>query len=449
MGTLFDSQLFGGLYATAPVRECFTSTAMLQGWLDAEVALAQAQGEFGIIPAESAEVIAKQAKAENFDLQEMLEGIQATGHPLVPAVRMLVESCGPEHGKWVHWGATTQDIIDTGLLLQLQRALPFLAADLEVSIAEAAALIPAHKRSMMAGRTHFQHAIPIPFSQKLVIWVDELMRAHERFTQAVEKVAVASLAGAAGTLATLPEEGSRVRTRFAEILGLNDPVVPWHTSRDRVRDLAFALDQIATAAERIGGEVIRMQSTELSELREPAAPQHVGSSTMPQKRNPFTSELMCMNARLVHGTVSAIASNGAHSYERDMVNWSMEWFTIPSVVMLASGVLSKLNVVTSGLEVNVDRMRDNLATSEPLIMSEAIMMTLASEIGHEEAHEIVHQAAALGNVTTEEFLRAIYEHSDQKGVDRALIENAIEPSTYIGLVDDYIAHVERRVGDFV
>lgn len=443
MLTQFNSMLFGQIYTTDEVRECFGDHAMVQGWLDAEAALAQAQADLGIIPAASARAIRAAAHAADLDFTTMVEGIQNTGHPLVPTIRLLVERCGPEHGRWVHWGATTQDIIDTGMVLQLRRALPLVEEDLRRAHGELMRLVHDHQGTLMAGRTHLQHAVPLTFGQKLVIWADELTRALDRLGRARSQVGVVSLGGAVGTLASLGDDGSAVRSRLAEILSLDDPVVPWHTSRDRLRTLAFALGEVATSAERIGREIIHMQSTEVSELREPAAPEHVGSSTMPQKRNPFTSELMCMNARLAHGLAAMLAGNGAHVHERDMVNWSLEWFTLPSLVMVTSGVASKLRAVLTDLEVDESAMRRNLAATGPLIMSEAIMMSLARAVGHEDAHAIVHAAAGLGAATEEEFWDIIEQRHVARGLDPATVTRALDPAGHLGLTEEYVRHLTR------
>lgn len=448
MGTVFDSTLFGHLFTNEAVREAFGERAQVQGWLDVEAALAQAQAELGVIPEAAARVIREKANADLFDFDALRQGITDTGHPIVPMIRQLVDLCG-EHGGWVHWGTTTQDIMDTGLVLQLRVALGPIQRELDSAVAALTALAPAHARTMMVGRTHAQHAIPIPFGHKVAVWADELLRARTRLERAASEALVASLAGAAGTLATLPETGSQVRKRFCEILGLGDTVVPWHTSRDRLRDLLFALDHIATASERIGAEIVRMQSTEVAELAEPPAAQHIGSSTMPQKRNPFAAELMYVDAKLIHSLVAGVMSNSAHAYERDMMSWAMEWFAIPSVVMLTSGTTDKLAFILSGIEVSTDQMRRNLASAEPEIMAEAIMMELAADIGHENAHALVHSAVT-GATEDQTMLEVLLANDTITGEVAQRLTAAADPSNYRGLVDEYIAHVtdnsERTAG---
>ncbi|MDI2099087.1 class-II fumarase/aspartase family protein [Ruicaihuangia caeni] len=442
MPTTFESGLFGHLWTDPTVRDCFEDRAQVQGWLRAEAALAQAQGELGIIPSEAAAEIASKCDVDLFDFDAMREGILATGHPIVPMIRQLVELCG-EHGAWVHWGTTTQDIMDTGLILQIRDALATIKSQLDSAVTSAVELAQRHATTTMAGRTHAQHAIPIPFGHKLAVWADELLRARDRL-HTIEKQSLAgSLAGAAGTFATLGTDGSAVRKRYCELLGLVDTVVPWHTNRDRLRDLLFALDHIATAGERIGAEIVRMQSTELGEAAEPAAPQHIGSSTMPQKRNPFTSELMYVDAKLVHSLVSGLMSNSIHAYERDMMSWAQEWFAVPSIVMLTSGVTSKLALVLEGLYVSPERMREVLAMSQPEIMSEPIMMSLAHHLGHEVAHNLVH-AAAKNGTPERPMLDILRDDLQAHGVDEQVLDVAASPENYRGLTDEYIANVRDR-----
>ena len=444
MATIFDSQLFGHLFTSDEVRSLFSEAQLVSGWLLAEAALAEAQAQVGIIPEEAAVRIRQEAKVENFDFEAMREGIVATGHPIVPMIRQLVEICG-EHGRWVHWGATTQDIMDTGLVLQLRAAMKPILADLDRAVHSVSALAQDHAQTVMAGRTHAQHAVPISFGHKLAVWADELLRSRQRLVEAARSAEVGQLAGAAGTLATLPETGSDVRRRYCAILGLADPVVPWHTSRDRLRDLMFAFDHVAAAAERISAEIVRMQATELAEIAEPAAPKHVGSSTMPQKRNPFTSEVTYASAKILHSLVGSMMSNTTHAFERDMMSWAGEWFTIPSIVMLASGITEKLAFVVSDLFVDPARMRRNLAMTEPAIMAESLMMALAKDIGHENAHTLLHDAIEEAGPDGD-LVQILKQKCNEKGYDVEWIDAAADPTNYRGLADEAIEFVVTNAG---
>ena len=277
----------------------------------------------------------------------------------MPLIRALVERCG-EAGAYVHWGATTQDIIDTGAMLQVRAATRLIRDDVAAAAAAAERLASRHRDDPMPGRTHGQHAVPIAFGQKAASWADELQRCVARLDRLADEVACVQLGGAAGSLAALGDDAAAVRARFAANLGLPEPAVAWHAARDRIREIAHVLSQIAAAGERIAAEVVRLQATEVAELREPAAAGHVGSSTMPQKRNPMTSEYLIASARLVHASTSVLNQSGAHAGERDMGLWAVEWIALPEALILTAGAASKLAWILQGLEVDTARMRVNL-----------------------------------------------------------------------------------------
>ncbi len=433
MSTTLDCELLRDLWGSADVRAVFDSRALAQAWLDVERALAQAEAEVGVVPEAAAERIAREADADLYDLDVLREGLAESQHPLVPLVRALAERCG-EHGGWVHWGVTTQDVIDTALVLQSRAALEPIRHDLSRSRAAAARLAAAHRDTPMAGRTHGQHAVPITFGLKAASWADELGRAVHRLDGAARASCVGQLAGAAGTLASLGADAEAVRSRFCRILELEEPVVPWHVARDRLRDLAHALDEIAAAAERIALEIVRLQSTEIAEASEPLAPGHVGSSTMPQKRNPMVSEYVAASARLLRASTSALTASAAHAHERDMAAWAVEWLALPQALILAGGIVEKLASILEGVTVSSQRMGENLALTRGQIMAEAVMMAIAGRIGHERAHELVSEASTrataegrgLGDV-----LRLDREVTDLLAPEE--ISRLLEPESYLGI----------------
>jgi 3-carboxy-cis,cis-muconate cycloisomerase len=380
------------LFGTAAVRKVLDSEALVQGWLDAEAALAWAEADVGVIPAAAAERIADEADAANFDLDQLRDGIAESQHPLVPLIRALAERCG-EAGRYVHWGVTTQDIIDTGLMLQARAAIAVIRGDLIVALRAAERLARDHAADPMPGRTHGQHAVPIAFGLKAGSWADELGRCLKRLDGLATDVLCAQMGGAAGSLAALGADAEAVQSRFAARVGLPQAPVSWHAARDRIRELAHALGQIASAAERIASDVVRLQSTEVAEVAEPATEGHVGSSTMPQKRNPMTSEYLIASARLVHAATAALDFSSAHAGERDMGMWAVEWVAVPQALILTGGVAAKLAWVLAGLELDTARMRANLEVTRGAIMAEAVMMAFAHRWGHEQAHRIVAEAS--------------------------------------------------------
>ena len=431
MPTTLDCLVLRDLYGTPQIRAALDSRALVQGWLDAESALAQAQAEIGVIPAWAAKRIAEEADATLFDLDALRDGIADSQHPLVPLIRALVERCD-EAGSYVHWGATTQDIMDTGMVLQARAALDLIRDDLDRAIEASRALAATHRGDPMAGRTHGQHAVPISFGHKVESWVDELGRARGRL-DAAGKALCAQLAGAGGTLAALGADAAAVRRAYAERLGLPEAPVGWHVARDRVRDLSHALAQLAAASERVAGEVIRLQATELAEAREPTAPGHVGSSTMPQKRNPMTSEYIVAGARLLHGSAVTLQLSADHAGERDMGRWAVEWIAVPQALILAGGIASKLAWVLEGLEVDTARMRSNLDLTHGAIMAEAVMMALAGSVGHEQAHRIVAAASEKAISVGRPFSETLAEDETvAQHLDPIALARLLDPEHYLG-----------------
>lgn len=387
----------------------------------------------GVLPVAAAERIEREARADLYDLDELRTGVTETQHPLVPLVRALAERCGDARG-FVHWGATTQDVLDTGLILQVRAALGPIRRDLRRSTIAAAALALKHRSLPMAGRTHGQHAVPITFGLKAATWADELGRARDRLSQTADAALVAQLSGAAGTFATLGDAAGPVQEAFARRLGLGRAGVHWHATRDRLRDLAHALAGIGGAAERVASEVVRLQSTEIAEVAEPSSDAHVGSSTMPQKRNPMTCEYIVAGARLLRGQVAVITDSPAHAYERDMGLWAAEWIALPEAFVLCAGVVAKLASVLSDLEVDKARMRENLDLTRGQIMAEAVMMRLGAAMGHEPAHALVLSASRRASAEGRDLIDVLAEDPEVASSLTAVeLERLMDPTSYLGL----------------
>lgn len=442
--TTLDCALLGDLFGTAEVREMLSSTATAQGWLDAECALARAEAQIGVIPAEAAERITQECDASSYDLAALGTAISHTKHPLVPLVRALAERCG-EWGGWVHWGATTQDIMDTGLVLQIRAALMPIERDARRARAAAGALAIRHGATPMAGRTHAQHAVPITFGLKAASWADELERALDRVARARDDVLVSQLWGAAGTLATLGESAEAVQAAFAAGLGLRRSRTSWHAARDRLRDLGHALSELAAAQERIASEVIRLEATEVAEVAEPATAEHVGSSTMPQKRNPMTCEYAVATARLVRGAAHVLADAAPHAHERDMALWAVEWIAVPQALILSAGLADKIAHVLEGLRVDGERMRSNLDATDGAIMAEAVMMALAREVGHEPAHAILSSVTRRAQATGRPLFALLAEDTRiADALTASELDGLRDPARYLGLGPGVAQRVGRR-----
>jgi 3-carboxy-cis,cis-muconate cycloisomerase len=442
--TTLDCELFRDLFGSAEMRRAFDTRAMVQAWLDVEAALAGAEAELGVIPLTAAERIRDEARVENFDLGELRRGIAESQHPLVPVIRALTERCG-EHGGHVHWGATTQDIVDTGMVLQVRGALPWLIARVSSAQGSCQQLSQRYAAAPMAARTHGQQAVPMTFGLKAASWADELARVRVRLAAVGESVAVAELGGAGGTLASLGDDADRVIDAFCSRLDLRRPDVPWFAARDRVRDLAHALGELGASAERIAAEVIRLQATEVGELAEGDREAHVGSSTMPQKRNPMVSEYLVASAHLLRGAISSLLNATAHAGERDMSLWAVEWLAVPQAFILAGGIAEKLDQIVGSLEIDRARMRANLDLTQGAILAEAAMMALARELGHEEAHAVVAAASRKARASNRELFEVLAEDPRAGSlIDPALLARLRDPAAYLGLAVDAASMVGRN-----
>lgn len=448
MGCGLESELICDVFGSAAMRETFSSTGTLQGWLDAEAALAAAQAEIGLIPQESAEKICENTRAELFDISKIAEQILITKHPLVPLVRQLSEKCG-DAGKYVHWGATTQDIVDTGLMLQVRSALTVLHRDLVKIISNLSQHAVQHKNTPMPGRTHFQHAAPITAGYKIAVWIDDLLSVDRNIHENSQNL-YGQFSGAVGTSAAIPDGAEEIRELMCRSLNLKSPRVPWHTSRYRLRYVLNVLSDLSLAAERIGHEVVRLQATEIAEMSEPISPNHVGSSTMPQKSNPHVCEFMIAGCRCLRGATLRTIDTSVHIHERDMTSWAVEWLTVPEAFVLASGICANLGEVSGGLQISEDNMRRNLDITRGQIMAESVMMMLAEHIGHEESHSLVRAASLTSIKDGIDFSNALEAMPEvQSHVTQEQLVTAMNPETYTGdcgaIVDEVCDRADRWI----
>jgi 3-carboxy-cis,cis-muconate cycloisomerase len=394
---VIDSAFLRDLFGSPELRAVFADTYQLQCWLDFEAALARAEAAEGVIPQAAADEITRVARAELIDLDALREGVNFTGHPLISLVRQLAELCEDEAGRYVHWGATTQDVTDTGLMLQAQAAYRIVLRDLSDLAAALAELAAAERDTLQAGRTHGQHATPITFGFKVAVWLDEVARHIERMEQAAPRVFMGEFAGASTTLASLSDDPLRalaVQRRLMEDLGLGMPVIGWHASRDRFAELGLLLALLAATCGKIAHEVILLQKSEVMELEEPHHHGKVGSSTMPHKRNPMGCEGIMALSRLARSLVPALLESAATAeHERDWAAVHTEWAALPEICITAGAAVSQTLAVIRGLHVYRDRMRANVDVLHGLILSEAVMLALGEHTGRQVAHDIVYEAA--------------------------------------------------------
>jgi 3-carboxy-cis,cis-muconate cycloisomerase len=374
--------------------DAFTPRARLQAMLDVEAALSEAEAALGIVPAAAARAIRAAASADLYDPDAITAAARQAGNQVIPLVKRLtarVESQDADAARYVHWGATSQDIIDTALALQLRASIPAIADALERAAAAAAEHARRHADTPMAGRTWLQQATPTTFGLKAVGWMDSLTRVQAELRRALESALVLQFGGASGTLAALGDRGPALARALGDRLGLRVPTLPWHAHRDRVAALACALGVTAGTLGKIGRDLVLLAQTEVGEAYDPETDAG-GSSTMPQKRNPVRAVAAVAAAIRAPGLVATMLSAMPQEHERAAGGWQAEWETLPELVPIVGESAAAIADVLEQLVVDPVRMRDNLEMTRGLVMAEAIVMRLAGHLGKPAAHAIVEAA---------------------------------------------------------
>src|SRR5882672_4777288 len=405
-----------------------------QAWLDVEAALALAQAELGIIPAEAAEAIAKVARLELLDRARIDEGFARTGHTIVPLVWELGRVVGDPHGGWVHWGATTQNITQTGDLLVLRQAHRIFLQLIGDALSAAADLAERGADMPMAGRTHGQHAVPATFGFKVAVWIDELGRHVERFHQAAPRIFVAMLGGAAGTFASLGDQGPAVQAGIGRHLSMIPMNVPARVIGDHLAENICLLGMLAATCGKIGREIYTLMKTEFGEVEEPVPPGTVGSSTMPQKRNPKLCQDIIAAAAEIRTTVPLALEAMMTEHEADRTTSVMMDAAEARAGIATGDMLSRLVEVLCGLRLDRKRMRANLDLGGGLIMAEAVMLDLGKTIGRQHAHDVVYDAAQAAAVEGRPFAELLAaDRRVSAHLDARAIAALLDPTAYTGL----------------
>ena len=442
MAGMIDSALFGDLYSTAEMREVWSDRAMVQRWLDVEAALARAEARLGIIPEAAAKEISRKARVELLDLRAMREELDRARHPIMPLIRCFGRVCDPEAAEFIHWGATTQDILDTGLVLQLRSAHAIVTRDLAEIRGLLGTLARRHRDTIQAGRTHGQQALPITFGYKLAVWAAEVDRHAERLVQLGPRVFRGQLAGGAGTLASVAERGLELQALFCEDLGLAVPEIAWHTARDGMAEVVLVYALVGGTLAKVANEIIDLQRTELAEVEEPFHRGKVGSSTMPHKRNPSGCEHVVAAGRLLHATVAPALQCVVAAHERDKRSGATEQAVLPEAACLLAGMLHATRAILAGLHVYPERMRENVGRLDGLLVSEAVMLALARHIGRQQAHEVVYELcmdAVEGRVPLRRLL--LEDPRVSRYLTEAEIDAALDPARYTGLAARFVDRV--------
>jgi len=439
--TVLDSFLFRDAFGTPAMREVFSDFSVLGRYAEVEIALARAEARCGVIPAKAAEAIAKRTDVAALDFDLLRRETDIVGYPILPLVQQMVKQCG-EAGRYVHWGATTQDIMDTALVLQMRAGLDIIEKDILALRGILADLSRRYRDTPMAGRTHLQQALPVTFGYKTAIWLAMFDRHAARLQQLKRRVLIGQFGGAAGTLASLGDKGFDVQKALCEELGLGIPVSTWHVARDGLAEVVNFLALVTGSLGKIALDVMIMASTEFAELYEPFVKGRGASSTMPQKRNPISSELMLAASKAVRQHAGLMLDAMVQDFERATGPWHAEWIAIPESFVLTAGALHQAKFALQGLVVDEKQMAKNLGISRGLIVAEAVMMGLAPAIGRQEAHDVVYEACRLANeknMTLADALSADPQVSAR--IDRATIERLTSPNNYLGLAPEMVDRV--------
>ncbi|WP_199442992.1 class-II fumarase/aspartase family protein [Umezawaea beigongshangensis] len=432
--TVFDSFLFRDAFGTPQMRAVFSDESCVRTIVRVEVALARAQAEVGIVPREVADTIAASCDAARLDRARLSRDTALVGYPVLPIVAQLAEQCG-QAGNHLHWGATTQDVMDTATILQCAEGLSLIADALDRLREHLRRLATEHVDTVAAGRTHLQHALPITFGYRVAVWLSALDRHAERLATVRQRDLVVQFGGAAGTLASLGPgpEGLRARAALAAELGLRDPEITWHVARDGLVEIVGLLASIGASIGKIGTDVAISCSTEFGELAEPFVPGRGASSTMPQKRNPISSELVVAAAKLLRDKSSAMLDAAVQDFERATGPWHVEWAVIPEAFLLLSSSLAQAADMIAGLRVDPARMRANLDLSGGLIVAEAVMMALAPALGRQRAHDLVYEICSRATDTGHGLAAELRADPHVVALlDDDQIEQLCDPAGYLG-----------------
>jgi 3-carboxy-cis,cis-muconate cycloisomerase len=441
-----DGPILGTLYGSEAMRAVFDETAYFQRMLDVEAALARVQGRMGMIPADAAASITAAARLENLRTADLAASARTVGYPVVGLVSGLAAAAG-EAGGWTHWGATTQDIMDTATVLQVRDGLCLVETELRAILTALARQADRHRHTVMAGRTHLQQALPTTFGLKCAIWAMPFIAHLDRLRQLRPRVLLAEFGGAASTLASLGDQGIAVLEALAAELGLGAPLAPWHVCRDGLAETVGLLGLICGSLAKIATDVILLAQTEIGEVAEPYVAGRGQSSTMPQKRNPIASEYILAACRMVHGLVPVMQGAMAQDHERATGPWQAEALVLPQAFVLTHGALLHARTIAEGMVVDAQRMRANLGVTHGLIVSEAVMMGLAPFIGRGAAHHAVKRACDVAlseNVSLADALAR--DDAVASRLDRAAIDALIEPAGYLGSAQAFIDRVLAAAG---
>lgn len=448
MATPLDSAIFAPLFTDEEISRLLSDGAFVRALVDVEIALAQAEARVGVIPASGAEQIAK-VQAGKVDVGALSKGTVRSGFPIIALLQELRKQVSAEAAHYVHWGATTQDIMDTACVLQLRAVVALLKTRIREVARHLSSLAERHRHTVLAARTHGQQALPITFGLKVAGWTAPLIRHVERLEEISPRLLVVQFGGAAGTLAALGDQGLRVVEELAKQLHLGVPAMPWHAQRDSLVEFAGWLSLVTGTLGKMAQDVILLAQTEVGEAGESAEGGRGGSSTMPQKSNPITSELILAAARTNAALLSAMHQAQIQEHERATHGWQVEWLTLPQMLLLTGGALKHALYLAKNLQVDAKAMRANVSRANDVILAEAAVFALAKAMPRPRAEELVKKACAIAAVENKPLIETVRNLAgDAVKKDQIDWPALAAPENYLGAADkiiDRVLHQARKL----
>ena len=437
--------LTSAISSTEAMQQIFSARSTLQSMLDVEAALARALAAKGVIPVSAVDPWVRCCQADKIDIPSLMIAAKDAGNIAIPMVKQLtaaVAAMDADAARYVHWGATSQDVIDTGRVLQLREAINVITHELAALVDALAGMAQCYRDTPMIGRTWLQHALPITFGMKLAGWLDALLRHQQRLAAYRKQVCVLQFGGASGTLASLGEHASSVTQAMAQELDLATSHLPWHAHRDRFVECATTLGMLTGTLGKIARDISLMSQTEVAELSEPGAPGRGGSSSMPHKRNPVGSAAVLSAATRVPSMVATLLSAMPNEHERALGGWQSEWETLPEIVSLSAAALAHLRSVIDGLQVDTERMRRNIDASRGMVMAESVTLALATSLGRAQAHQIVEAACHKAYAENSDLLTVLQtEHEVIGVVSEQRLAKLFDPLSYVGEAGNFVDRV--------
>lgn len=437
-----NSIFYGNSYNTEKINILFDDRKRMQRWLDVEIALLESQAELNIVPKYIVEKLKEKANIDNLDCNKIVNEIEKTGHSLLPLLKEWGNGLTTEYTNYIHYGATTQDIEDTGQILEIKDVLDIILKDMEniLEILKESSL--KYMNVTTIARTHGQQALPTTVGLKMAQWLDETNRNYERIKRCRDNFMVSQLFGGVGTMAAFKGKGNLLIELFSEKLELKNPQIAWHNSRDRIIEIIFSFTSTAGCFAKIANEIIQLNKDEIGELSEPFTKGKIGSSTMPHKRNPELSEHIIALSKLVKANFILALDTFILEHERDYRGIRTEWVSITDSSMYISKILELIQFILKDLKVNENNINKNLIQAQEKIMSEALMFWLSDKIGKSEAHKYIYEismdVAENGGSLIEKLKKDYPDSIDE-------IEFVLNPHNYTGEVNAIISNVIKNI----